>query len=306
MPPDSCFAEMLADRRNEMRRPPASVSLSDIRAAAAAFMRLASGPGVARVDEVTIDGPGDAGLRLRLYRPSLDPDLPAVIFCHGGGFVFGDLDTHDALCRGLAVESGCVIVAVDYRRAPEHTFPAPIDDCLAAIAWVNAQSAALGLRASAVALAGDSAGAHIAIGTALTLRDRGAPVRHVALFYPVIDPGCDSASMTVLGKGGYLLTRAAMQWFWECYLPAPSRLDPRANALTADLRAFPSTTVLTAEFDPLRDEGESFAAHLRTALVPVAVHRCAGMIHGFAGMPQVTPHAAAATEWVGRALGRAF
>ena len=302
---DVCFAELLADRRNEMVRPPAGVSLTQVRSAAAAFLCAAKGPTVASVRNATIAGPGGDDLRLRIYRPTDNDDLPAIIFCHGGGFVFGSLETHDALCRALAVHSACVIVAVDYRLAPEYPFPSAADDCSAVIPWLTKQASALGLRASAVALAGDSAGANIAIATALTARERGISLAHVALFYPVIDPSCGSPSMGEFGNG-YLLTREAIQWFWECYLPTSSWTDPRARVLTADLRDFPPTTIVTAEFDPLRDEGEAFAARLRAALVPVEVHCFTGMIHGFAGLPQLTPQADQAAALLGHALARSF
>ena len=302
---DACFAELLADRRNEMVRPTAGISLAQVRAAAAAFLRAAKGPTVASVRPASIVRPGGADLPLRIYRPTDKDDLPVVIFCHGGGFVFGSLDTHDALCRALAVHSNCVIIAVEYRLAPEYPFPAATDDCWVVIPWLTKQASTLGLRASAMALAGDSAGANIAIATALTARDRGINLAQVALLYPLIDPSCGSPSMAEFGKG-YLLTREAIQWFWECYLPMSSREDPRARVLAADLRDFPPTTIVTAEFDPLRDEGEAFAARLRTALVPVELHRFAGMIHGFAGLPQLTPQADHAAALLGRALARSF
>ena len=302
---DGCFAELLADRRNEMGRPPAGISLAQVRSAAAAFLCAAKGPAVASVRRASIVTPGGTDLPLRIYRPTDNDNLPAVIFCHGGGFVFGSLDTHDALCRALAVHSDCVIVAVDYRLAPEYPFPAAADDCWAVIPWLTKQAGVLGVRASAVALAGDSAGANIAIATALTARDRGTNLAHVALLYPLIDPSCGSPSMGEFGKG-YLLTREAILWFWECYLPTSSRTDPRARVLTANLRDFSPTTIVTAEFDPLRDEGEAFAARLRTARVPVEVHRFTGMIHGFAGLPQLTPQADQAAALLGHALGRSF
>ena len=303
---DASFTALLADRRNELRRPPPGVAVADVRSAFASFMRTSTGPEIKRIDTLTIDGCQVSRLPVRLYRPSLQPELPAVVFCHGGGFVLGDLDTHDALCRGLAHSSGCVVVAVDYRRAPEYPFPIAIDDCLMVLDWIRREAGALGVHVARIAVAGDSAGAHVAIGAALSARDRGIELRHAALLYPVIDPTCSSRSMGQYANG-YLLTREAMQWFWECYLPPTAAVaDPRARLLTADLRGFPPTTVLTAEFDPLCDEGEAFAARLRAASVPVELCRMAGAVHGFAGLPQVTPLAAKAVDFIGGALRRSL
>lgn len=304
---DACFAQLLADRRNEMRRPPSQVTMSQVRAAASAFLRQNSARRpVARIDESTLSGPGNSALAVRIYRP-VDADvLPAVVFCHGGGFVFGDLDTHDGMCRELAVQSGCAVVAVDYRLAPEHQFPSAVEDCLAAIRHVIGVAPALGLNSGALALVGESAGGHIAIGAALMAKTEAIVLRHVALIYPVIDLRCDSQSMHEFAKG-YLLTREAIQWFWECYVPeASTRADPRVALLAADLHGFPPATIITGEFDPLRDEGEMFAMRLRAAQVPVEVHRYAGMIHGFAGMPQLTLQAAHAVNVAGRAIACAL
>lgn len=300
---DVCFVELLADRRNHLRRPPVGVSLSDIRAAASAFLRPAPGPVVSSVEAMTIRRPNGTRLAMRVYRPSVGKALPTVVFCHGGGFVFGDLDTHDAICRAMAVRSGCIIIAVDYRLSPEEPFPAAIEDCVAVIDWLMRAPAAFGASPGAPAIAGDSAGANIAIGSALTLRDRDCRLRHVALLYPVIDPACGSPSMREFGSG-YMLTREAMQWFWECYLTASSgQLDARAAPMRADVRGFPPATIVTAEYDPLRDEGEAFAEHLRKGGGRVQLQRYSGMIHGFAGMPQLTPVALQAIDVIAQAVG---
>jgi acetyl esterase len=302
MPIDASFAQLLSDRRNELRPPPPRVSMSDYRAAASVFLRAAQGPPVAKVEEATVTSVDGKPLAIRIYRSSEHDPLPAVVFSHGGGFVFGDLDTHDALCRELALQSDCNIVAVAYRLAPEHTFPAAIDDCTTVLEWLVANARTLGVVASALAVAGDSAGANISIATALRAKGRGISLRHAALLYPAVDPSCDSQSMHSYGEG-HLLTRRAMEWFWKCYLPSEEmRTHPHAAVLTADLSGFPPTSIVTAEFDPLRDEGEAFAQRLRSAHVPVEVNRFSGMIHGFAGMPHLTPVAREAIAWTGRAL----
>ncbi len=302
---DPCFDELLSNRRNQLRRPPPGVSLSDVRAAAAAFLCGSSGPSLASVENLCIPGPDGAHLRLRLYRPVVGNELPAVLFCHGGGFVFGDLDTHDAMCRELARHGECVVVAVEYRLAPEWKFPAAIQDCMAAAEHLAANPQSLGIRPDALAIAGDSAGAHIAIGTVLSLKDRPWSFQHAALLYPVVDPSCNSQSMKRLGEG-LMLTREAMQWFWECYLPDSETSDARAAVLSADLREFPSTTIVTADCDPLLDEGVALIARLRAAEVSVRVHRFAGMIHGFAALTHITPKARQALEAMGLSLKEAF
>ena len=287
MPADLCFAALLADRRNELRPPPAHVSLADVRAANRAFLLQTPAPPISAVDEFGIAGAAGA-IGLRVYRPSVARSLPAIVFCHGGGFVLGDLDTHDAFCRVLALSADSVVVSVDYRRAPETKFPQPMEDCHSALAWVFAHAARLDIDPDRLALCGDSAGANLVVAAALLARSRGPTVCHLALFYPITDAACDTASMHEFARG-YILTRDAMQWFWSSYLVnARDAANPLASVLRADLAGLPTTTVATAEFDPLRDEGEAFAERLLAAGVTVFARRYPGMIHGFVGMPHVT------------------
>ncbi len=302
---DPCFTALLADRRNELRPPPPHVTLAELRQANRDFLTSPRAPAVHAVDEVIIAGPGGP-LAVRVYRPSAETPLPAAAFFHGGGFVLGDLDTHDYLCRRLAIEAGCVIVATDYRLAPETRYPGAIEDCHAALAWIAGNGAALGVDAGRLAVCGDSAGANLAVATALLARGRGPALRHMALLYPMADAACDSPSMRDFARG-YLLTDAAVRWFWEQYLAdAAGRTDPLASVLRADLAGLPPTTLLTAEFDPLRDEGEALAARLDAAGVPVTATRHAGMIHGFVGMPQLTPVADVAIGELATGLSSAY
>lgn len=295
MPVDPCFATLLADKRSELRAPPAHVSIADMRDGNKAYLVTAPKTPVHAVADHTFDGPGGP-LALRLYRPSAATNLPVVVFCHGGGFVLGDLDTHDSMCQRIAHSSGCAVASVDYRRAPETRFPGPLDDCYAALCHVAANAGSLQLDGTRLALCGDSAGANLAAAAALRAKAGGPAVRHLALFYPVIDPACDSASMQEFARG-HLLARSAMQWAWDCYLSGPADAqNPLAALLQADLTGLPRTTVAIAEFDPLRDEGEAFVARLSAAGVHVTVRRYAGMVHGFAGLPQVTPTANAALD----------
>ncbi|MCC6223157.1 MAG: alpha/beta hydrolase [Thermoleophilia bacterium] len=237
-----------------------------------------------RVEELSLPGPGGA-LAARLYAPSA-ARLPVLLYLHGGGFVTGSLDSHDGVCRALAAATPCVVVAVDYRLAPEHRFPAAVEDAWAATAWVAEHAASLGADPARVAVGGDSAGGTLAAVVALRARDRGLPLALQLLVYPVCDLACDTASYRELADG-YGLTAAAMAWYRDRYLgPAGDPADPEASPLRApDLADVAPALVLTAEYDPLRDEGEAYAQRLRAAGVPVTLVRYDGLIHGFYRMP---------------------
>lgn len=294
MPPDPCFATLLEDPRNELRPLPLHM-LEDLRRGNRKFLRQAPTPPIHAIAEFSVAGPGGE-IAVRAYRPSDDANLPGTLFCHGGGFVVGDLDTHDALCRSLALSSGCAVFSVNYRLAPETRFPGPIHDCQAVLAWLDANAVKLGIDPSRLAACGDSAGANLVVAAALLARDGGPRLRHLALIYPITDAACDTASMHEFASG-FVLTRRAMQWFWSLYLEnLADASNPLASILRADLRGLPTTTILTAEFDPLRDEGEAFASKLRAAAVPVEARRFDGMIHGFLGMPQLTSMAVSAID----------
>lgn len=295
MPVDPAFAELLADKRSELRAPPAHVTADDMRAGNKAYLITAPKTPIHAVDDRVIRGPAGP-LRVRIYRPTSEARLPAIVFCHGGGFVLGDLDTHDSICHRLAYSSGCAVIAVDYRRAPETRFPGALDDCTAALRWIAAYAASLDVDGERLALCGDSAGGNLAAATALRARRYGPCVRHVALLYPMLDPACDTESMHAYGRG-HLLARSGVQWSWSQYLgTADDAANPLVALLRADPAGLPMTSVVTAECDPLRDEGEAFAARLRAAGVEVIARRYAGMVHGFAGLPQITPVATQAID----------
>lgn len=292
---DAAFAELLADKRSELRAPPAHVSVGDMRAGNKAYLVTAPRTPIHAVDDRVMPGPAGP-LNVRIYRPTSVARLPAIVFCHGGGFVLGDLDTHDSICHRLAHGSGCAVVAVDYRRAPETRFPGALDDCSAVLRWLGRHAADFDLDAQRLALCGDSAGANLATASALRARGGGPGVSHLALLYPMLDPACDTASMHAYGRG-YLLARSGVQWSWSQYLGAPDDANnPLVALLHADLAGLPTTSVVTAECDPLRDEGEAFAERLRAADVEVVARRYAGMVHGFAGLPQITPVATQAID----------
>jgi acetyl esterase len=257
------------------------------RAYAATTASYAYDPGSLRqVEDGSFAGPGGA-VRLRRYRPhSAKPVLPALLYFHGGGWSAGDLDTHDHMCRHLAFAGDVVVISIDYRLAPEHPFPAPLDDCLAAWRWACASAATLGIDAGRIAVGGDSAGGNLAAALTLALRDAGAALpAFQLLIYPAVDFTADNASLRD-NATGYLLTSAALDMFADWYLTERARrADPLASPLLASShRGLPPAFVQTAEFDPLRDEGAAYADKLRAAGVAVEHRLYAGMLHGFARM----------------------
>jgi len=260
-----------------------------------------------RVEDRRIPGPaGD--VPVRLFAARTDPGLPVLVYFHGGGWVLGDLDTHDGTCRSLAKQIDGLVVSVDYRLAPEHKFPAALEDCYAATAWVAENAASIGADARRVAIGGDSAGGNLTACVALKARDLGAPrLVHQLLVYPVTDARFDTASYRDNAEG-YFLSRSDMEWFWNHYLRGPEDAsDPYAAPLRAsDLRGLPPATVITAEYDPLRDEGEAYGARLREAGVPTEVKRYDGVIHGFFSMGDILAKGKVAVQTATDALRRAF
>lgn len=238
---------------------------------------------VAKVGERSIDGPGGP-MTLRIYTPKGVRPFPLMVFFHGSGFVLCSLDTHDGMCRNLAAGIGCVVVSVDYRLAPEHKFPAGPDDCLAATRWAAAHAAELGADSSRIMLAGDSAGGNMAAVTALRVRDEGGPALvGQMLLYPVTDYHTPGTPSYAENAEGYGLTRDTMQWFWAHYLgDAAQASHPHASPLRApDVSRLPAAYIVSAEYDPLRDEAERYGDRLRAAGVPVEITRRPGMNHGF-------------------------
>ncbi len=239
-------------------------------------------PDVADVRDLQIPGPGGR-IAMRLYTPAGEAPFPVLVYFHGGGWVIGNLDSHDGLCRGLANAAGCVIASVDYRLAPEHKFPAAAEDAYAATAWVAKNLVSLGGAGRRLAVGGDSAGGNLAAVTALMARDRGGPaIAFQLLIYPVTNYAFDTPSYRQNAEG-YLLTREAMIWCWQHYLSGDGDgTNPYVSPLqAADLRGLPPALVITAEYDPLRDEGEAYAQRLREAGVPTTCTRYPGTIHAF-------------------------
>lgn len=244
---------------------------------------------------------------LRMYRPREALHLPVVLYFHGGGWVIGDLDTHDNTCRRLALASGCAVVSVHYRRAPENPFPAAAEDCFAALRWVAAEADRLDVDGERIAVAGDSAGGNLAAVVSLMARDRGGPaLAFQLLIYPVTDYLCDSDSMRENAEG-FFLTRAAMQWFWRQYAgEAPTPVPYHSPLHAESLAELPPALVITAEYDPLRDEGEAYARRLLENGVATALRRYDGMIHGFVSMAGMLPQGGEAIAAAGVDLRRAL
>lgn len=247
-------------------------------------------PVVDLVEERTIPGPAGR-LRLRIYRPTASEPLPVLVWLHGGGWMVGSLDSHDPVCRHLAATTPSVVVAPDYRLAPEDPFPAGLEDAWAALAWTVAETAALGGDPARVAVGGDSAGGNLAAVTARRARDRGLPLALQVLAYPVTDFAFDTPSYAEHATG-LNLTREKMQWYWDQYLAGADGTHEEASPMRAErLGGIAPALVQTAGYDPLRSEGEAYAARLAEAGVPVTLTPYPTMIHGFLRMAALVPEA---------------
>jgi acetyl esterase len=258
---------------------------------------------VASTEEATVAGAeGDIGARL--YRPEASGAVPTIVYFHGGGFVIGDIETHDNQCRTLCRDVGAVVLSVDYRLVPEHPWAAAADDCEAATRWAFENVERLGGDANAIAVAGDSAGAHCAAVVAQALRDSGGPrLAAQLLTYPVVDIGHDGEYPSIEENAeGYFLTHEDMEWFEGMFAVGADPESPRCSPLRGDLHGLAPAVVVTAELDPLRDQGNAYATALEEAGVPV-VHRCfAGLIHGFFGFGLISPACQAAVDETTAAL----
>lgn len=245
---------------------------------------------IGTVDDIEIPGPvGAPDVALRIYHPRSDvTDAPVLMFLHGGGWVMCSLDTHDAMCRRLSAGAKVIVVSVDYRLAPEHPFPAAIEDAVAATVWAQGHARELGGDPERVGVAGDSAGGNLAAVVALLTRDRAAGALKLQLLvYPVTNAGLDTPSYRQFADEGGYVTLAEMKWFWDQYVGTGDRSHPYASPLRADLSGLPPALVILAECDPLRDEGMAYADKLRAA-GNEASHRCyEGVFHGFFGLGEL-------------------
>jgi acetyl esterase len=281
-----------------------------VREAYGEFSALASKAEMAAVTDRTFPGPAGE-VPVRVYVPTTEPGpRPVLVYFHGGGWVIGDLESHDATVRALAAASGLTVVAVDYRLAPEHPFPAAIDDCLAAVCWVAEPSTAaeLDVDPARLAVGGDSAGGNLAAVAAQQLRDTGPTLRFQVLVYPATEMHFTHPSIEE-NADGYFLTKADMAWFRGHYCAGEDWNDPRMSPLLATdeaVRGVAPALVITAEFDPLRDEGEAYAAKLQAAGVDAKATRYDSVIHGFFSMGDLVPEGKAAIDEAAEALRAAL
>lgn len=301
-PPLDPEAKAFLDFAAALGRPPSyALPYDEARAGVRASSPQLSHPGpeMAAIDDLSIPGPA-APICVRLYTPhDLSDPAPLLIFFHGGGFVYCDLDTHDPLCRSIATSGQCMVASVDYRMAPEHAFPAAADDALAATRWLIANAAHLDVDPRRIVVGGDSAGGNLAAGAAQAVPGLAGQL----LVYPWLDMHMRRKSHFTNGDG-YMLTRASLLWFRSHYLSdAEQRDDLRASPiLAASLAGQPPAFVLTAGYDPLHDEGFDYARRLSEAGVPVCHSDHGGQIHGFAMMSRVMAAAEVAVQEIGEWL----
>ncbi len=263
---------------------------------------------IGKVEDLAFKGP-EGDVPVRIYTPiAAGGPLNCLVFFHGGGFVIGDLDSHDALCRQLANEAGCKVVAVDYRLAPEHKFPAAVDDALAAVGWAEENAGELGIDANCLAVAGDSAGGNLAAVVSQLTRAKGGPnICFQLLIYPGTRANADTQSMNDYAEG-YFLERRTIDWFRECYLAeGQDTSDPRVSPLLAeDVSGLPPALIITAGFDPLKDEGKAYADRLSGSGVDVTYKDYPDMIHGFFNMTALSPDAKEAVKDAAKAVKAAW
>lgn len=300
-PQAAAFLEQVATQRT-----PALLGITPTPATTVTSTLYTPTPTLAQVEDRAIEGPG-GDLPIRVYTPDDTAPFGALVYLHGGGWVMNSIETHDDLCRRLAAAGECVVVSVEYRLAPRHKFPCAAEDAYAATRWVAEHAAELQVDSSLIAVGGDSAGGNLAAAVCLMARDRGTPdLAYQLLLYPITDYTFDTASYRECGDG-YFLTCEQMKWFWKHYLPDESHAHhPYASPLRADLTGLPPAYILTAEYDPLRSEGEAYADALHTAGVSVSLRRVEGMIHGFLRRTELFDQAHRVIDQLGEALREVF
>lgn len=260
---------------------------------------------VASVSDRTV--PGAAGsLTARVYHPAPGATLPVLLYLHGGGWVLGSLDTHDRVCRELARETGGVVISLAYRLAPEDPHPAALEDAWSTLRWLAAHASEIGGDPDRIAVAGDSAGGHLTAALSLLARDRRGPrIRAQVPIYPALEPRFDTSSM-IANQVGYLLTRADLEWFWGHYLSGqqPGPDGYAAPLLAADVTGLPPALVITAEYDPLRDEGRAWVGRLAAAGICVELAEYRGVTHNFVVLPGEMPKGREAVRRIAAWLAR--
>ena len=296
---DPVLAAMLSKMAEADSPDPDKVTLADRRAGYRALQSIVPKPDISEVlDSMAGDIP------IRIYR-NVSSRVPCVIYFHGGGWVIGDLETHDGICRQLAIESGYTVIAVDYRLAPENPFPAPLNDCYQAVSWITRHADELNIDGNSIAVAGDSAGGNLSAAICLKARDENGPrISMQLMICPVTDSSFDTPSYAENGEG-YLLTTEGMASFWDSYSTGDSSV--MSNPLAAPMKAeslsdLPPACIITAEYDPLRDEGAAYGDRLREAGAAVSYRCFDGMIHTFFGMTDMLAGARDAMQMATDAL----
>jgi len=301
------MAALLANIRRANRPPFHSLDVLEARAAYEAAAEILEPPRapLARVEDIAIAAADGTPLRARVYANSAAV-LPVLLYLHGGGFTIGSLETHDSLCRQLALRSGAAVVALEYRLAPEHRFPVAVEDAWSAMRWLAAGAHRLGLDGTRLAVGGDSAGGTLAAVCAIHARDIGLPLRHQLLITPGATAHADTPSHRRFARG-FLLDAESIAWFFDQYIDYDDRRDWRFAPLEADdLDGVAPACVLLAELDPLVDEGLAYADRLRAAGVPVELELTRGVTHDFIKLGRALPEAGAAQAVIGAALRRAL
>jgi acetyl esterase len=303
MPLSQANADFMAMLAAMGVKPLNEMSAAEARETMGAFKELVPpGPEVAKVEDLEVPLPGGTPLPVRVYVPEGDV-RGVIVYFHGGGWVLGDLDDYDPLMRALTNATGFTVASVDYRLAPEHRYPTAVNDCTIAFAWIAGNRAQLGADGLPLVIAGDSAGGNLAAVVARRMRDMSGPQAAMQLLvYPVTDADLDTPCYTDADNQQFL-DRDSMVWFWDHYVPdAGKRADPDASPLrVADLSGLPPALVITAEYDPLRDEGEAYAARLEEAGVPTTLIRHDGQMHGFFSVLVIPGHEVA-IEQIAKAL----
>jgi acetyl esterase len=307
MPVDATIAALLAEADKLDPRPIEALGIAEARARGGSVNVAPALPPepIAEVRDLIVDTLPP--ISARLYRPR-SGTLPLLVYFHGGGWVVGSVAVSDPFCRAVANASGCAVVSVEYRLAPEDRYPAAADDAYAATRWSAEHASDLGIDPSRIAVGGSSAGGNLAAVVALMAREQGAPKLAFQLLHvPVTDHDFETPSYRANGSG-FGLTRSGMRWFWDNYVPDPKlRDEPYASPLRAkDLSGLPPAHVVTAEFDPLKDEGKAYASRLRDAGVATTYVEYPGMVHGFTGMATTVPMGRTGIDDMSAALRRAL
>ncbi|PSQ04261.1 alpha/beta hydrolase [Halobacteriales archaeon QS_4_69_31] len=301
---DPQLAALLREGRVAEVPPWHTMSVAGARRVEDEVFSAGEGPAVAETADRHVDGPG-GDLPVRVYWPEAPDDgrLPGLVFCHGGGWVLGTLDSADDLCRAFAARVGAVVVSVDYRLAPEHPFPAAVEDAWAAVAWARESAASLGIDPDRLGVAGTSAGGGLAAAVGLRARERNVLLAAQVLCYPILDSGLDTPSYREHADAA-LLSRADVAWFWEQYLADPADADDplAAPARAGTLADAPPAVVATAGHDVLRSEGVAYADRLRECGVPTSHHHYPSLAHGFLSLTDEVDRAAAAMREVTAAV----